>query len=70
MLYPIMPIYLKSIGFSIVLIGVLEGVAEAFAGLSKRYFGKLSDSLGKRIPFVRAGYAFGAVSKPIMAVFI
>jgi hypothetical protein len=29
MLYPIMPIYLKTIGFSIVLIGVLEGVAEA-----------------------------------------
>jgi len=28
MLYPIMPIYLKSIGFSIVLIGVLEGIAE------------------------------------------
>jgi hypothetical protein len=34
MLYPIMPIYLKSIGFSIVL-GILEGVAEATAGLSK-----------------------------------
>ena len=34
MLYPIMPIYLKSIGFSIVLIGILEGFAEALAGLS------------------------------------
>lgn len=40
MLYPIMPIYLKTIGFSIVLIGVLEGFAEALAGLSKGYFGK------------------------------
>ena len=70
MLYPIMPIYLKSIGFSIVLIGILEGVAEATAGLSKGYFGKLSDSSGKRVPFVRAGYAFSAVSKPMMAVFI
>ena len=70
MLYPIMPIYLKSIGFSIVLIGILEGVAEATAGLSKGYFGKRSDSLGKRVPFVRAGFAFSAVSKPMMAVFI
>lgn len=35
MLYPIMPIYLKTIGFSIVLIGILEGFAEALAGLSK-----------------------------------
>ena len=60
MLYPIMPIYLKSIGFSIVLIGILEGVAEATAGLSKGYFGKLSDNTGKRVPFVQLGYAFSA----------
>jgi hypothetical protein len=56
MLYPIMPIYLKSIGFSIVLIGILEGVAEATAGLSKGYFGKRSDVTGKRVPFVQLGY--------------
>ena len=67
MLYPIMPIYLKTIGFSIVLIGILEGVAEAVAGLSKGYFGKLSDNSGKRVPFVQIGYAFSAISKPMMA---
>jgi MFS family permease len=70
MLYPIMPVYLKSIGFSVVLIGILEGVAEATAGLSKGYFGKLSDLSGKRVPFVRLGYAFSALSKPMMAIFI
>jgi MFS family permease len=70
MLYPIMPIYLKSIGFSIVLIGILEGVAEATAGLSKGYFGKLSDQMGRRVPFVQIGYAFSALSKPMMAFFI
>ncbi len=70
MLYPVMPIYLKTIGFSIVLIGVLEGVAEATAGLSKGYFGQLSDNTGKRVPFVQLGYAFSAISKPMMAVFI
>ena len=43
MLYPVMPIYLKTIGFTVVLIGILEGLAEATAGLSKGYFGKLSD---------------------------
>jgi hypothetical protein len=53
MLYPIMPIYLKTIGFSIVLIGILEGFAEALAGLSKGYFGELSDHSGKRVPFVQ-----------------
>lgn len=70
MLYPIMPIYLKSIGFSVFLIGILEGVAEATAGISKGYFGKLSDLSGKRVPFVRIGYAFSAISKPVMAFFI
>ncbi|HEY8968283.1 MAG TPA: MFS transporter, partial [Puia sp.] len=56
MLYPVMPVYLRSIGFSVFLIGILEGVAEATAGLSKGYFGKLSDSTGRRAPFVRLGY--------------
>ena len=70
MLYPIMPIYLKTIGFSIVLIGILEGIAEATAGLSKGYFGKFSDNSGKRVPFVQIGYAFSAISKPMMALFV
>ena len=70
MLYPIMPIYLKEIGFSIVLIGILEGFAEAIAGLSKGYFGKLSDNSGKRAPFVQIGYAFSAISKPLIALFV
>ena len=69
MLYPIMPIYLKSIGFSIVLIGILEGVAEATAGLSKGYFGKLSDNSNRRVPFVQIGYFLSSISKPMMAIF-
>lgn len=70
MLYPIMPIYLKTIGFSIVMIGVLEGLAEATAGLSKGYFGKLSDNTGKRVPFVQFGYMLSTISKPMMALFV
>jgi MFS family permease len=70
MLYPIMPIYLKTVGFSVLLIGILEGLAEATAGLSKGYFGKLSDNSGKRAPFVQLGYALSAISKPMMVLFI
>lgn len=70
MLYPVMPIYLKSIGFTVVLIGILEGLAEATAGLSKGYFGKLSDEKGKRVPFIRIGYSLSAISKPMIAMFI
>lgn len=69
MLYPVMPVYLASIHFSVFLIGVLEGFAEAFAGLSKGYFGKLSDNTGKRLPFVQGGYLLSAISKPMMAAF-
>jgi MFS family permease len=69
MLYPVIPIYLGSIHFSVLLIGVLEGFAEAVAGLSKGYFGKLSDNLGRRLPFVQLGYSLSALSKPMMALF-
>jgi MFS family permease len=68
MLYPIIPVYLQNIGFSILLIGILEGVAEATAGLSKGYFGNWSDNIGKRLPFVRFGYLLGAISKPMMVI--
>ncbi len=68
MLYPVMPMYLTSIGFSVALIGLLEGIAEATAGLSKGYFGHLSDTVGKRKPFIQFGYSISAISKPMMAV--
>ena len=69
MLYPIMPVYLQTIGFSALWIGILEGIAEAVVGLSKGYFGKLSDEKGKRLPFVQLGYLLSAVSKPMIALF-
>lgn len=68
MLYPVMPLYLKQIGFSVLLIGILEGLAEATAGLSKGYFGRQSDLSGKRVPFVQWGYALSAMAKPMLAL--
>lgn len=64
-----MPIYLKSIGFTALLIGILEGFAEGIAGFSKGYFGNLSDRKGKRVLFVRLGYSLSSVSKPLLAFF-
>ena len=69
MLYPVMPLFLKSIGYTALFIGILEGVAEAIAGLTKSYFGKRSDALGKRLPFVQLGYGLSAISKPMLAIF-
>ena len=69
MLYPVVPVYLKEIGFSVFLIGVLEGVAEFTAGISKGYFGKQSDVRGVRLPFVKWGYFLSSLSKPMMGFF-
>lgn len=69
MLYPVMPLYLKTIGFSVVFIGLLEGLAEATAGLSKGYFGNWSDKAGRRLPFVQIGYGLSALAKPLMTLF-
>ena len=70
MLYPVMPVFLKSIGFSVLFIGILEGIAEAIAGISKGYFGRLSDAHGRRLPFVQLGYGLSAISKPMLALIL
>ena len=70
MLYPIIPVYLKEIGFSIMWIGILEGFVNFTAGVSKGYFGKLSDEKGVRLPFVKLGYFLSALSKPLIGFFV
>jgi MFS family permease len=69
MLYPIIPVYLKNIGFSVFWIGILEGFVNFAAGISKGYFGKLSDEKGIRLPFVKLGYFLSAISKPLIGFF-
>ena len=69
MIYAITPLYLKQIGFTLAWIGVIEAIAELTAGISKGYFGQWSDSIGKRVPFIQAGYTLSAITKPLMAIF-
>lgn len=68
MLYPVIPVYLREVGFSVLLIGILEGIAEFTAGFTKGYFGKKSDETGLRLPFIKSGYFLSAISKPMMAI--
>lgn len=69
MLYPIVPLYLQQIGYGSVIIGLLEGAAECFAGLSKIYAGSLSDRISRRLPFVQLGYGLSALSRPLIGLF-
>ena len=68
LLYPVLPIYLKSIGYSFLYIGLLEGFADATAGLTKGYFGKMSDKLQQRVVFIRTGYGFSTIGKALLVV--
>lgn len=69
MLYPVGPIYLVVVlHASLTWIGIIEGIAEAVSGLSKGYFGALSDVAGRRRPFVTLGYLLSALSKPLPAI--
>ncbi|MES3030878.1 MAG: MFS transporter [Patescibacteria group bacterium] len=68
MLYPIIPLYLSSLGYSPAVLGTIEGAAETASGLIKVYFGVLSDKLRKRTPFIKIGYGLSALSKPLIGI--
>ena len=68
MLYPVMPLFLTSIGFSTVAIGFFEGIAQAVSGFGSMYFGRESDLVQKRKPFVELGYSLTAFSKLILGL--
>ncbi len=69
MIYPIVPIFLTSIlHTSIPIFGLIEGVAEATASITKFLFGAYSDYIQRRKPFVVGGYSFGAISKVLIGL--
>ena len=53
---------------SVSIAGLIEGVAEATASITKFLFGLYSDYLQKRKSFVVAGYSFGAFSKILIGL--
>ena len=67
MLYPVIPIFLTSVlGAPMSILGFIEGVAESTASILKAFSGWLSDYIGKRRPFVVAGYSISSFAKPIL----
>ena len=68
MLYPIIPLFLTQIGYSTLLIGILEGFADLVAGLGKIYMGSVSDSFNRRLPFINLGYSLSVISRPLIGL--
>ncbi len=66
-LYPLLPLLLTGVlAAPPVVLGVIEGVAEATAGVTKYVSGRWSDRRGRR-PFIGAGYGLAAVGKALVA---
>ncbi|MEH2508553.1 MFS family permease [Bradyrhizobium sp. AZCC 1578] len=66
MIHALLPIYLVSVlGASMVTVGVIEGIAEATAAITKIFSGALSDWLGKRKWLAAIGYGLAAFTKPV-----
>jgi MFS family permease len=67
MIHGLLPIFLVGgLGVSAFALGMIEGVAEATASISKIFSGALSDRWAKRKPLIVAGYAMAALSKPLL----
>ncbi|PAU52064.1 MFS transporter [Pseudomonas sp. PIC25] len=66
LIHSLLPIFMVSVlGTSMVTVGLIEGIAEATAAISKVFSGTLSDYLGRRKPLVVLGYALAAFTKPV-----
>jgi len=66
MIHALLPVYLVTVmGTSTLTVGIIEGVAEAAAAITKVFSGALSDWLGKRKLLAAIGYGLAALTKPV-----
>ena len=66
MIHALLPVYLVTVlATSATTVGLIEGIAEATASITKVFSGALSDRLGKRKLLAVWGYGLAAISKPI-----
>jgi MFS family permease len=65
MIHALLPVYLVGVlGTSTLVVGIIEGVAEATASITKIFSGAFSDYLGRRKLLAALGYGLAAFSKP------
>ena len=66
MIHSLLPVYLVVVlGAGATTVGLIEGVADATASITKVFSGRISDYLGKRKVLLLAGYGLAAASKPL-----
>ncbi|TPG08198.1 MFS transporter [Rhodanobacter glycinis] len=66
MIHALLPVYLVTVlGTSALTVGLIEGIAESTAAITKVFSGVLSDWLGRRKLLVAIGYGLAAFTKPV-----
>ncbi|MFN8179604.1 MAG: MFS transporter [bacterium] len=66
LIHSLLPVFMASVlGASMTTIGLVEGVAEATAAITKVFSGAISDAVGKRKPLAVLGYGLAAATKPM-----
>lgn len=66
LVHSLLPVFMASVlGASMVTIGVIEGIAEATASITKLFSGVISDRVGKRKGLLVSGYGLAALTKPV-----
>ena len=68
-IHALLPLFLTTtLGVSVVMVGLIDGTAEATGSISKVFSGYISDRIGRRKPLILLGYGLGALSKPLFAL--
>jgi MFS family permease len=63
MIYPVWPLFVKSLGANMSVLGFLDGLGDALVSISQAISGYISDRIQKRKIFVWLGYLMGAISR-------
>jgi MFS family permease len=67
MIVYLLPLFLTNVlGAKTAIVGLIEGVAESTASLTRLFSGWFSDKLGKRKALTVSGYSMSAVAKPLL----
>ena len=64
MIYPVWPLFVTSVmGANMAMLGLIDGLGEAFVSISKAISGYISDRIRKRKFFIWSGYILGSISR-------
>ncbi len=65
-IHGLLPLFMTAtLGLSVAMVGLVDGLAEATASITRVASGYVSDRIGRRKPLVLIGYGLAAVSKPL-----